>query len=90
MHRLGLHGKVLGILNRARNKDNWLWEKENDTINPIQDGPLWGCTKLGGEGRKVPLSICLTYLTMIKLGSYILLKENPKKIWITWHTPWVQ
>ena len=31
--------------------------------------------------------ICHTFPTMIKLGSYTLPQEDPKNIWITWHTP---
>ena len=33
--------------------------------------------------------ICHTYPTMMKLGSYTLSKEDPKKIWIMWHTHWI-
>ena len=54
-------------------------------------GAAHGCGG-GGEGAKIqpPLpKICQTYPTMMKLGSYTLPKEDPKNIWITWHTPWV-
>ena len=43
-----------------------------------------------GWVKKAPLpKICYTHPTMMKLGSYNLPKEDPKNIWITWHTPWV-
>ena len=59
-------------------------------INPIQDGPLWSCSQVKG-GRKSPTfpKICHTYPTMMKLGSYTLPEEDPKNVWITWHTHWV-
>ena len=41
-------------------------------------------------GKKAPLpKICQINPTMTKIGSYTLLKEVPKTIWITWDTAWV-
>ena len=44
-------------------------------VNPIQDGPFWGCSQMGGGGQKspAPLKICHTYPTMIKLGTLLYL-----------------
>ena len=43
-----------------------------------------------GFKKSAPLpKISHTYPTMMKLGSHTLPKENPKTIWITWHTPWL-
>ena len=46
-------------------------------INPIQDGPFRGCSRMGGQKRPLPKSyhICPT---MMKLGSYTLPKEDQK------------
>ena len=33
--------------------------------------------------------ICHTYPAIMSFGSYTLPKEDPKSIWITWHTLWV-
>ena len=45
----------------------------------------------GGGGKKAPLpQTCHIYPTMIKLCTVIpYLKEDPKNIWITWHTSWI-
>ena len=43
----------------------------------------------GGGEKKSPPPPCLkydTYPAMMKLGSYTLRNEDPKIIWITWHT----
>ena len=58
-------------------------------LNPIRDGLFWGCPRMG-EGKKAPppppppppplTKICHTYPTKMKLGSYTLPKEDPKKI----------
>ena len=52
-------------------------------FNPIQDGPFWYCSQMPGGGRDCSCP------TMMKLGSYTLLKEDAKNAWIIWHTPWV-
>ena len=46
------------------------------------------------ESKKTPPppplpKICHSYSRMMKFGSYTLAKEDPKNIWITWHTSWV-
>ena len=45
----------------------------------------------GWGSQKAPLpKICHTYPKMMKLGTVIpYLRKVPKKIWITWHIPWV-
>ena len=49
-------------------------------LNSIQDGPFWGCSRMG-RGQKGPLpKIGYAYLTMMKLRSYTLFKEDPKNI----------
>ena len=56
-------------------------------LNPVQDGLFRGCSPM--EGQKGPL-------LKIYQGSwndetwqgYILPKEDPKNIWITWQTSW--
>ena len=58
-----------------------LWYKEIKNINPIQDGLFCGCSWMA-----LP-KICHTSPAMMKLGSYILPKEDQKNIWITWDTP---
>ena len=57
-------------------------------INTIQKGRFWGCSRMRWEvGRKAPLpKICHTYSKIMKLSSYTLPKEDPKNIWIVWHT----
>ena len=52
-------------------------------MNPIQDGHFRGCSQWWGAKNDPLPKICHTYLTMMKLGSYILLKEDPKNICIT-------
>ena len=54
-------------------------------LNPIQDGHFRGCSRMA---FLVPLpKICQSYPTMIKLGSYILPKEDPKKTYESRETP---
>ena len=51
-------------------------------INPIQDEPFRGCSRMGEKRAPIP-KICLTYPTMMKLGTVILLpNEDPKNILI--------
>ena len=72
---MALNFKILNLSsNFLRNREQRL------VINPIQDGPFRGCSRIGGS-KNAPLSkICQTYPTMMKLGSYTLLKEDPKNI----------
>ena len=61
-------------------------------FNPIQNGLFRGCSRMerGWEQKGLRFyKICHTYPTMMKLGSYTLPKEDPKNIWIPWHTPFV-
>ena len=39
-------------------------------LNPIQDGPLWGCSRMGDKKTPIP-KICHTCPTMMKLGTVI-------------------
>ena len=46
-------------------------------FNPIQDGPFWGCSRMGGDKKASLPKICYTYPTMMKLSTAI---PCPKKI----------
>ena len=51
----------------------------NQSFNPIQDGPLWGCSRWGCQ-KGPPLSkVCHTYSTLIKLGTVIPYLKNIQK-----------
>ena len=55
--------------------------KEN--LNPIQDGPFWGCSQMGDGGakRRFLPKICQTYPTIMKLGTIVpYLKKIQKHI----------
>ena len=80
------------------------WKAQNDCklvvwINPIQDRPSRGCPRIGEETKSPPPppppplpplpKISHTYPTMIKLCSYTLPKEDPKKLWMAGYTSWV-
>ena len=60
------------------------------TLNPIQDVHFWAAHGWGGGAKRSP---SLKYLTHIlqwwNLAQLHLTIEDPKKIWITWHTPWL-
>ena len=60
------------------------------SLNPIEDRLFRGCSRMG-EGQKGPPSLkSVTHiLQWWNLASYTLPKEDPKNIWITWHTPWI-
>ena len=50
-------------------------------FNPIQNGPFWGCSRIG-EGKIPPLSkICHTYPTMMKLNIVIPYLKKIQKIY---------
>ena len=58
-------------------------------FKPIQDGPFWGCSPMGG-GKKARLpKICHTSYNNETWHSYNLPKEDPKSKWISRHTSWV-
>ena len=43
----------------------------------MQDGLLWGCSLMGGRGKKAPLpKTCHTYPTMVKLDTVIPYLKN--------------
>ena len=54
--------------------------KQKQTVNPIQDGLFWGCSRMGG--KKVPPlpKICHTYPIMMKLGTAITYLKNIQTI----------
>ena len=63
-------------------------------LNPIQDGPFRGCSRMmgvkGWRGRvKSPSfpKICHTYPTMIKLGTFIPYLKKIQKIYKSCDTP---
>ena len=60
---------------------------KNLNVNRIQDGHFRDCLRMGGPKRSSLPKICHTFSTMMKFGSCTLPKEDPKNIWITWHTP---
>ena len=63
----------------------WIW-----LLNPIQDGPFWGCSRMGGAKKGPPSLKSVTHPLMVKLGTVIpYLKKTPKIMRITWHTHWV-
>ena len=39
------------------------------SINPVQDGPFWGCSRMREAKRPLLIKICHTYPTMMKLGT---------------------
>ena len=57
--------------------------------NHIQDEIFQVCSQMGGAKR--PPSINLSYISYNDgtWHSYTLPKEDPKNIWIVWHTSWV-
>ena len=61
------------------------------SFNPIQDGHFRGCSRMGGAKRPPSLK-SVTHIISYNdetLHSYTLPKEDPRNIWITWHTSWV-
>ena len=58
-------------------------------INPIQDGLFWGCSRMGSGAKRPspPYDLPQISCSDETLHSYTLPKEDPKTIWITWHTP---
>ena len=56
-------------------------------INPIQDWPFWGCSRMG-EPKRPPLpKISHTYPRMMKLGKVIPYLKKIKKIYESRNTP---
>ena len=41
------------------------------SLNPIQDGLLWGCSQMGGGAKRPPSLKYVTYHTVMKLGTVI-------------------
>ena len=64
--------------------------KLNVWVNPIQDGPFWGYSRMEGT-RKPPASLKFSHMSHNDKTwhSYTLPKKGWKNIWITWHIPWV-
>ena len=68
------------------------WKKLTKWLfNPIQDGPSLCCSRVG-RGLKDPAPRNLSYISANNetWHSYTLHKGDPKKIWITRCTPWIQ
>ena len=58
------------------------------TVNPIQDGHFWGCSRMWGGQKGPPLpKICHTYSTMMKLGTVIPYLKKIKKVYESRYTP---
>ena len=53
---------------------------DDDFINPIQHGPFWSCSWMGGGGKK-------PYPTMMKLGTVIPYLRKTQKIYESCDTP---
>ena len=64
-------------------------KKTISVINPIHNGPFWGCSRMVGPRRAPYLKSGTHILQWWNLAQLILPKEDPKSIWITWHSPWV-
>ena len=70
---------------------------KNDVIslNPIQDGLFWGCSRMGEDGgggwqKGPPLpKICYTFPTMMKLGTLIPYLEKIENIYKSRDTPFL-
>ena len=58
-------------------------------INPNQDGHCRGCSRVGCQNTPPLPKICDTSYNDETWHSYTLPREDPKNIWITWHTLWV-
>ena len=59
-------------------------------FKPIQDGPFHGCSRMGRGGAKrppPPKNLWHISCNNESWHSYTLPKEDPKNIWIAWHTP---
>ena len=59
------------------------------SINPIQDGLFWDCSRMG-EAKKPPPAlpkICCTYPTMMKLGIVIPYLKEIQKLYGSRDTP---
>ena len=53
-----------------------------EPFNPIQDGPFWGRSRMGGGAKRLPSLKSVTHILQ-RWHSYILPKEDPPKILIT-------
>ena len=61
--------------------------KAFDTMDPIQDGPFWGCSLMGGANIASLLKICHIYPTIMKLGTIIPYPKKMRKIDTSRDTP---
>ena len=85
-------------IRRLRNRIILFERKWHLTRNLATMSPLtlfrmsfFGAAHGWGAGKKVPPPLHLPHTSYNDetWHSYILPKEDPKNIWITWHTPWV-
>ena len=54
----------------------------NLQLNPIQDGPFWGCSRMGGRQKGPPLpKICHSYPAIMKIGTVIPYLKKIQKIY---------
>ena len=71
-------------------KTETLAEKMKFSIDPIQDWPFWGCSRMVGAKSPVPsLKLVTHILQWRKLKQLHLTSRRSKNLLITWHTPWV-
>ena len=60
----------------------YLSEIEEEIVNPIQNGPFWGCLRMGCQKAPTRLpKICHTYSTMMKLGTVVPYLNKIEKIY---------
>ena len=69
----------------------WFWQLgySRSNLNPIQDEPFRGCSRMGDIKRPPSLNSLTHILQSWNLAHFTLSKEDPRNIWITWHISWV-
>ena len=65
---------------KKKKKKEWRGHQRAWFINPTQDGPFWGCSRMGSKNSPLP-KICHTYTTMIKYGTVIPYLKKIQKIY---------
>ena len=63
----------------VRDSESHHWLREKKCHNTIQDGSFRGCSGMGGQKGLLP-KICLTYHTMMKLGTDISYQKKIQKM----------
>ena len=86
--------KIRRLRNRIiLSERKWHLTRNLATMSPLTlfRMSFFGAAHGWGAGKKVPPPLHLPHTSYNDetWHSYILPKEDPKNIWITWHTPWV-